>query len=110
MSQNTKLTIGRGETFVLPMNLKLSDGTERDITDLAFTGSVKETYSSTSPIIEFEFTKNIPYASGSVEAALTADQTSGMRANEYVYTMFIVSGSVERVLLEGQFIVRPTTR
>ena len=110
MPQNTKLTIGRGETFVLPMNLKLSDGTPRDITDLTFTGSVKETYSSLEAPTEFAFTKNSPQESGSVEALLTATQTIGMRADDYVYTMFIVSESVHRVLLEGQFTVRPTTR
>lgn len=109
MPQNTKLTIGRGETFVLPMNLQLSDGTPRDITDLEFTGSVKETY-STDGVTPFTFTKNTPYASGSVEVSLTSAQTSVMKAADYVYTMFITSGSVTRILLEGQFIVRPTTR
>ena len=110
MPQNTKLTIGQGETFVLPMNLKLSDGTPRDLTDLEFTGSIKESYSAAQTQVEFGFVKNTPLASGSIEATLTAEQTLSMRADNYVYTMFIVSGSTERVLLEGQFIVRPTTR
>ena len=110
MPQNTKLTIGRGETFVLPMNLKLSDGTPRDLTDLTFTGSIKETYSTEQAAVEFGFIINEPSSSGALEAILTADQTLGMRADTYVYTMFITSGSVERILLEGQFIVRPTTR
>ncbi|MEK9767378.1 MAG: hypothetical protein VW683_00540 [Betaproteobacteria bacterium] len=105
MSQNTRLRVTRGETFTLPVNLKNADSTPIDITGYSFTGSVKETYSSTDSKF-FTISTVPPLASGSLELSL---DTADMKAGEYVYTVMLQSESVRRTILEGQFLVRQST-
>lgn len=105
MADNTRFSVARGETFILPMQLTLSDGSYYDLTGITFTGSLQETYSSqTKYPLSFVVQDE---ASGSLEMSL---DTTSMKSGEYVYTTFIISGSVWNVLLDGQFQIRPSTK
>jgi hypothetical protein len=105
MPQNTRLNVVRGETFILPINLFQADGTPKDTTNITFTGSLKESYTSVD-VTPFTFITLTPLTSGSLEVQL---DTTPLKAGEYVYTMFLVSGSVRRPMLEGQFKIRQST-
>lgn len=105
MIRNTQYTVARGETFSKEVIYKNSQSLAIDITDYTFTGSIKPTYSDTISY-PFTITKNSPADSGSIELFL---DTSQIVDGRYVYTVFAESGSMRNVVVEGDFIIRPST-
>lgn len=105
MPRNTQFTVARGETFSLPVNLEDPSNTPLDITNVSFTGSLKETYSGrrTYP---FTITKTVPTTSGSLEVFI---DTIDLDEGKYVYSLFAEEGIYRRVIIEGDFIVRGST-
>lgn len=104
MARNTQFTVARGETFRAPTTLRNSDSTPRDITDYSFTGSIKPTYSDDTKYY-FTITKT-SNVSGSIIIEL---DTTNIPSGKYPYSIFIVSGSIKRAMLEGSFIIREST-
>lgn len=109
MANNTKFTIGQGETLKILLNLRdTTNVNPLDITTIAFTGSVRETYSANKVSANFEVEKLSPGSSGSLYVTLLASDTATLEAQDYVYDLLMVSGSTVRRILEGQLIVRPS--
>ena len=46
MAQSTNLTVGQGETFKILVSVTDQTNTPINLTDYAFTGSIRETYSA----------------------------------------------------------------
>ena len=112
MAEPTKFEIGQGETFKIHVQLKNQNqnNTPVDITTYAFIGQVRENYTTDEIAAAFTFTKNLPYSSGSIFVELTPADTLQLTQRNYVYDIYITSGSVvpiTRRILEGSIVVRP---
>jgi hypothetical protein len=111
MAEPTKFEIGQGETFKINIQLKNQNqnNTPVDITNVTFTGQVRENYTTDEVAATFSFTKTSPFSSGSVFAELTPAETLQLTQRNYVYDMYITSGlpEVTRRILEGSIVVRP---
>ncbi len=73
-------------------------------------GSYVENYTTDEVAATFTFTKNLPYSSGSLFVELTPTDTLQLTQRNYVYDVYITSGSVvpiTRRILEGSIVVRP---
>ena len=107
----TKFEIGQGETFKINVQLKNQNqnNTPVDITNVSFSGQVRENYTTDEVAATFTFTKTAPFTSGSVFVELTPSDTLQLTQRNYVYDMYITSGSpaVTRRILEGTLVVRP---
>ncbi len=104
MARNTQFTVARGETFRSAATLTNSDGSYKDITNYVFTGKIKPTYSDdTSYPFTITKTSNV---SGSILITL---QTYNIPDGTYPYTIFAISASITRSMMEGSFIIRPST-
>ena len=107
----TKFEIGQGETFKINVQLKNQNqnNTPVDITNTTFSGQVRENYTTDEVAATFTFTKTAPFTSGSVFVELTPSDTLQLTQRNYVYDMYITSGSpaVTRRILEGTLVVRP---
>lgn len=107
----TKFEIGQGETFRINVQLKNQNqnNTPVDITNTTFSGQVRENYTTDEVAATFTFTKTAPFTSGSVFVELTPSDTLQLTQRNYVYDMYITSGSpaVTRRILEGTLVVRP---
>jgi len=113
MADITDFQVGQGETFkILVQLLNRSDNnTPLDITNYAFTGQVRENYTTEEVAATFSFEKLLPYNSGSIYIKLDSDDTMLLTQRRYVYDVNITSGSGEptvRRVLEGGLAVRPT--
>ena len=112
MAEPTKFEVGQGETFKIHVQLKNQNqnNTPVDITNYSFLGQVRENYTTDEVAATFTFTKNLPYTSGSVFIELPPTTTSQLTQRNYVYDIFLTSGSVvpiTRRILEGSIVVRP---
>ena len=107
MSRSTQLTVGQGESFKMAITILDEAGSPVDLTNVSFTGSIKETYSSTNTRANFTFQIISPPESGSVNITIPASTTSTLTAQDYVYDVIRTDGTDVRRLLEGKFIVRP---
>ena len=112
MAEPTKFEVGQGETFKIHVQLKNQNqnNTPVDITSYSFLGQVRENYTTDEVAATFTFTKNLPYTSGSVFVELPPAATSQLTQRNYVYDIFLTSGSVvpiTRRILEGSLVVRP---
>jgi hypothetical protein len=112
MAEPTKFEIGQGETFKINIQLKNQNqnNTPVDITDYTFIGQIRENYTTDEIAATFSFTKTLPQSSGSVFVELTPDATAGLTQRNYVYDIYLTSGSVlpvTRRILEGSIVVRP---
>ncbi len=107
MSRATQLTVGQGESFTLAITILDEANNPVDLTNVTFTGSLKETYSSEDVSANFNFQVIAPAVSGSVTITLPATTTSTLTAQDYVYDVVRTDGTDVRRLLEGKFIVRP---
>jgi hypothetical protein len=107
MSRATQLTVGQGESFTLAITILDEANNPVDLTNVSFTGSIKETYSSEDVSANFSFQVVAPATSGSVTITLPATTTSTLTAQDYVYDVVRTDGTDVRRLLEGKLIVRP---
>jgi hypothetical protein len=112
MAEITEFNIGQGETFKISVTLTDSDSNGPiDITTYSFLGQVRENYETAAVAADFSITKLLPYTSGSIFIQLDSTQTSNFSQRKYVYDVYMVSGSiapVQRRILEGYFVVRPS--
>lgn len=109
MAELTELSIGQGETFKILITIQNnSSSVPLDITDYAFSGQIRENYTTDDIAATFNFTKITPNNSGSFYIELTPVQTSELNQRKYVYDINMTSGSISRRILEGAFTVRPT--
>ena len=108
MPQSTSLTVGQGETFKILVSITDQTNTPINLTDYAFTGSIRETYSAEDKSAEFVCEKITPQDSGSLYVSLVPASSSLLTAADYVYDVLMVSGSITRRIIEGKFIVRPS--
>lgn len=109
MAEPTKFEIGQGETFKIHVQLKNQNNAPVDITNVTFTGQVRENYTTDEVAATFTFTKTPPFTSGSVFVELTPADTLVLTQRNYVYDVYITSESptVTRRILEGSMVVRP---
>ena len=108
MAQSTNLTVGQGETFKILVSVTDQLNTPINFTEVAFTGSVRETYSSEDKSADFVCEKIAPETSGSLYVSLVPASSALLTAQDYVYDVLMVSGSITRRIIEGKFIVRPS--
>ena len=108
MAQSTNLTVGQGETFKILVSVTDQTNTPINLTDYAFTGSIRETYSAEDKSADFGFETISPAASGSFYVTLPPTSSSLLSSQDYVYDVLLVSGSVIRRIIEGKFTVRPS--
>ena len=108
MAQSTSLTVGQGETFKILVSVTDQTNTPINLTNYAFTGSVRETYSSEDKSADFVCEKITPQASGSLYVSLAPASSALLNAQDYVYDVLMISGSITRRIIEGKFIVRPS--
>ena len=108
MAKNTQISFIQGQTFVIRFDMiESGSSSPRDITNVGFTGSIKETYSSTTSAASFTIDKISPETSGSFYATIDSGSSAVLNAQDYVYDLFMVSGSVVEPVVEGRVIVRP---
>lgn len=108
----TKFEIGQGETFKINIQLKNQNqnNTPVDITNVSFSGQVRENYTTDEVAATFTFTKTEPYTSGSFFVELSPVDTLQLTQRNYVYDINVVTinPSATRRILEGSIVVRPT--
>lgn len=109
MADITNFEIGQGETFRVMLQLKnrSSGDTPIDITDYAFSGQIRENYTTDELAATFAITKLTPFASGALYVSLAPETTQDLYQRDYVYDIKITSGSIARRILEGGLTVRP---
>lgn len=109
MATQANITIDQGSDYVSDIDLTASDGSPQDLsTTFTVAGTIKKTYTSTTSVA---FTATISNATGGqITLALTAAQTSGMKAGRYVYDVEIYdsNNSTTTRVLEGQVNVTPS--
>ena len=113
MPDITDFQVGQGETFKILVQLQNrgSNNTPLDITNYAFTGQLRENYTTDEVAATFSFEKATPYTSGSLFIQLDPASTLQLTQRKYVYDINITSGSttpIVRRILEGGLTVRPT--
>ena len=109
MAQSTNLTVGQGETFKILVSVTDQTNIPINITNYAFTGSIRETYSAEDKSADFVCEKIAPESSGSLYVSLSPATSALLTAQDYVYDVLMVeSGSITRRIIEGKFIVRPS--
>lgn len=107
-----EICINQNASFTLTFQLEASgSGTPIDISTWEFSGSIKDQYKSTAPIVA-EFSSSIvDLVTATVNFTLTPTQTNDLTRAKYVYDIIAsVSGSSppETIrLLEGVAIVAP---
>lgn len=75
----------QNQTFELPLTLLDDDGlTPINITGWAFTGSIKQTYADTVPLVYFT-ASIVSVPSASIKLYLPAESTWGLDTKKYVY-------------------------
>jgi hypothetical protein len=110
MAEITEFNIGQGETFKVLATVENSDtGGYLDITNYNFTGQVRENYTTDEIAAAFTITKLSPNISGSFYIELAPTDTINLNQRKYVYDINMTSGSITRRVLEGYFVVRPTS-
>lgn len=107
-----EICINQNASFTLTFQLTASgSGTPIDITNWEFSGSLKDQYKSTAPIVAEFSTSIVDLSTATVNATLTPTQTNELTKTKYVYDIIAsVSGSspAETVrLLEGIANVAP---
>lgn len=99
------LVIDQGTTFSLTLTVADSNGNALNLTGYTLRGQLRKSYGSTS-YTSFT-TSSGDLSGGELTIALTATQTSALRAGRYVYDIEIDNaGEVTRVL-EGIITVTP---
>lgn len=118
MADITNFNLGRGESFAILLEIfnetKISPSSSisvpQNLSEVDFKGTIRENHSSDEIAAEFTIEKISPYTSGSILVSLTPQQTIQLDQRKYVYDLLMTSGSTTaRLLLEGNFNVRPTT-
>lgn len=84
MSNTLDIDVEQHATFTMTLQLKDGSGSAIDITDLEFSGSVKQKFADTTPIAVFAFEKTLP-VSGVVAAYLTSEETGKLVRTQYYY-------------------------
>jgi hypothetical protein len=118
MADITNFNIGQGETFKILVEIinetkidaQTTINVPQDLDTVEFVGNMKESYSSDEVAAQFNIQKIIPFTSGGILVTLTSEQTAALENRKYVYNIDMVVGStVVRRILEGSFMVRPST-
>lgn len=115
MADITDFDIGQGETFKILTHIytEVSSSVPLNITNYAFSGSVRENYTTEEIAANFNITKIAPFASGSIFISLTPAQTKQLSQRMYVYDILMINNDPDletptvRRLLEGSFTIRP---
>lgn len=104
MADKVNLTIDQGATFSVDFIVKDANNAVINLTDYAGAGQLRRNYASNSATA---FTIGV-YSNGTVRASLTANQTSTLSADRYVYDLEITNalGEVTRIV-EGIVTVTP---
>jgi hypothetical protein len=106
MAIYANLTVDQGSSFESTIDITDNENNPVNLTGYTFRGQIRKTYTSTTSV-SFTITSISP-ASGSIQLALSAEQTSGIKAGRYLYDVEIISSTniVTRVI-EGQIEVTP---
>lgn len=87
------------------------DDVDVNLTGYSARMQVREKHTSTSTVLNLTNTNGgivLGGVAGTINIVVTASQSSGLAAKEYVYDLELVSsGSVVTRLIEGKFIVTP---
>lgn len=104
MADKVNLTIDQGATFSVDFIVKDANSAVINLTDYTGAGQLRRNYASNSAT---SFTIGV-YANGTVRASLTANQTSTLSADRYVYDLEITNGLGEVTrIVEGIVTVTP---
>lgn len=104
MATTTNIVIDQGTTFSLDINMTLSDGSAKDLSDYTVTAQLRKSYySSTST----SFTVVTVNADGKITLSLTAAETGALKAGRYVYDCEAASSSETLRVVEGIVTVTP---
>lgn len=104
MADKVNLTIDQGATFSVDFIVKNTNNETVNLTDYTGAGQLRRNYASNSAVA---FTIGV-YANGTVRASLSANQTSSLSSDRYVYDVEIQNGlgEVSRIV-EGIVTVTP---
>lgn len=80
------LCILQNQTYRLPLTFKNDDGSPIDLSAWSFTGSIKEKFTDTVPVLNFTV-EIISAVSGSIALYLSADTTWTLTKPKYVYDL-----------------------
>lgn len=105
MATIQNLFIDQGTTFSLAIVVSDQNGDAKDLTDYTVRGQLRKSYNS-STAISFTATKSTPL-DGEITIALTATQTSALKAGRYVYDIEIESNEETLRVLEGIVVINP---
>jgi len=104
MADKVNLTIDQGATFSVDFIVKDSNNEVVNLTDYVGAGQLRRNYASNSST---SFTIGV-YSNGTVRASLSANQTSTLAADRYVYDIEIQNGLNEVTrIVEGIVTVTP---
>lgn len=104
MADKVNLTIDQGATFSVDFIVKDSNNDVVNLTDYVGAGQLRRNYASNSST---SFTIGV-YSNGTVRASLSANQTSTLAADRYVYDIEIQNGLNEVTrIVEGIVTVTP---
>ena len=108
MAAVANLSIDQGATFTSDITVKDINGNVFDLTGYTASAKLAKGYSSTRTRTTISTTFATDRTTGVLTISLTANQTTALDAERYVYDVEITSsaGSVTRVL-EGIITVRP---
>ena len=105
MATIANLTIDQGTTVSIVVPVKNTDGTVKDLTGYTAYSQFRKSYYSTTYTT---FTATHDSAGGNITRALTATQSSAVKAGRYVYDVEILNSNGTRTrVLEGQVEVTP---
>lgn len=105
MAQIQNIYIDQGTTFSLSLIVSDQNGDPKDLTDYTAAAQMRKSY-YTNTAINFNSGVTMP-EEGEVTIALTAEETSAIKAGRYVYDIEIQSELETVRVLEGIVVVNP---
>lgn len=104
MATIANLTIDQGTTVNIVVPVKNTDGTVKDLTGYTAYSQFRKSYYSTTYTT---FTATHDSAGGNITLALTATQSSAVKAGRYVYDVETLTGTTVARVQEGIITVNP---
>jgi|TARA_B110000977_G_scaffold43310_1_gene58708 hypothetical protein len=104
MATIANLTIDQGTTVSIVVPVKNTDGTVKDLTGYTAYSQFRKSYYSTTYTT---FTATHDSAGGNITLALTATQSSAVKAGRYVYDVETLTGTTVARVQEGIITVNP---
>jgi len=104
MATIANLTIDQGTTVSIVVPVKNTDGTVKDLTGYTAYSQFRKSYYSTTYTT---FTATHDDAGGNITLALSAIQSSAVKAGRYVYDVETLTGTTVARVQEGIITVNP---